>query len=232
MRSMSNPIDDLLSGMDKEAGQESTFFRQTIDAAKGGLGLGLASATMTGVAMGAQHLYQAATKSRDFRTMLEHNQDLATHENPEAVSMAFTSLRKFAPEFSKDPLVAGTYVRRIAENPNGAGGVIGEALGHNRGLHPMMEQGLMGMQSGLKYKDPKELVRKDMEYQKELEGFKSENQRSLQNNQFSNSLKMEELKAQAARMRSAHDRYHSNESTFHPHVGEHQNPHTKNTSAF
>jgi hypothetical protein len=170
---MSNPIDDLLFEMEPVAAPEektaTSFFGQTIDAAKGGVGMGLAAAGVTGAALGVQQLYNAATKSRDFRTMLEHNQDLAGHEDQKSVSMAFTSLRRFAPEFSKDPLVAGTYVRRIVENPMGAGGVIGEALGHNRNPHPMMEQGLAGMQGGLKYKDPKDFMRKDLEHQKAVQ---------------------------------------------------------------
>lgn len=96
---------------------------------------GYAAATAGVTAAGAygmqavQSAYHAITKKRDFQSMLEENPDLKDHPNPKLVLQGFTSLRTFAPKFSQDPLVAGSYVRRIAENPVGMSGIVNEAMG-------------------------------------------------------------------------------------------------------
>jgi hypothetical protein len=95
-----------------------------------------AGATMAvgaGVAVGgiaAAKIYDAVTKRRDFRSMMASNQDLEEEyaRDPKMFNQAFTTLRRFTPEFSKDPLIAGTYMRQMMSSPATAGGVAVSAL--------------------------------------------------------------------------------------------------------
>jgi hypothetical protein len=100
---------------------------------RGVVGGGLAAAgaaAVGGAAAGASKLYDAATKAHDFRNMLEYNPDLvARHEeNPKLFNQMFSTLRAFNPTFSKDPLVAGKYMREMSEDPLSAGGKVVDAL--------------------------------------------------------------------------------------------------------
>lgn len=99
-----------------------------------GLGAVGATAAVGGLGVASQKIYDAMTKRRDFNAMLEHNPDLVEHHqnNPKSFNQMFTTLRTMNPQFSKDPLVAGTYMRRMAESPLSAGGVAVEAFGHHR----------------------------------------------------------------------------------------------------
>lgn len=88
---------------------------------------GAVGAVGGGIAL-ANKLYDAATKARDFRAVLESDPDLAAqHQEDPAfarrVNAAFSTVRRFNPAFSKDPFVAATIVRQLAENPNSSGQV-------------------------------------------------------------------------------------------------------------
>lgn len=96
---------------------------------------GLAMAGALGVAgagLAIQKVYDAATKARDFRTMLENNPDLAEKhkESPRLFNQMFSTLRTFNPAFSRDPVVAGSYMRQMVDDPMHAGTAVVEALGH------------------------------------------------------------------------------------------------------
>jgi len=99
------------------------------------------SAGLTAGALGASKAYDAITKGMDFRSMLEANPHLRPlHKaDPKGFNLMFSSLRAMNPAFSKDPIVAGTYMSRMMEEPMHAGGVAVEALTHARGPSPMME---------------------------------------------------------------------------------------------
>lgn len=86
-------------------------------------------ATVAGVSIAARKLYDAATKGRDFRKMIEFNPDLASeHEkDPKTFNQLFSSLRTVNPSFSSDPIIAGTYMRRMVGSPT-AGGVLTDAV--------------------------------------------------------------------------------------------------------
>jgi hypothetical protein len=92
-----------------------------------GVGAGLIGA---GVGVAAQKLYDAATKARDFRMMLEHNPDLEEmqQEKPKLFNQAYSTLRTFNPMFAKDPIVAGSYMRNMMTDPLHAGGVVEKSL--------------------------------------------------------------------------------------------------------
>jgi hypothetical protein len=96
---------------------------------RGAMGAAGALAVGGGVAA-AGAIYDAATKSRDFRAMLEVNPDVAAkhEEDPRLVNRMFSTLRTFNPQFSKDPTVAGSYVRQMMEDPVHAGGKVVETL--------------------------------------------------------------------------------------------------------
>jgi len=91
----------------------------------------LATAAVGGLAVAAGKLYDAATKSRDFRRMLDANPDLAEHhaQNPGGMNQFFSSLRTMNPAFSRDPLVAGHFMRQMAGiDTQGPGAVAGGYL--------------------------------------------------------------------------------------------------------
>jgi hypothetical protein len=115
-----------------------------------GIGEGVGS-TLKGVlgagavglaALGVQKAFDAATKSRDFKSMLAANPDLAEkhQENPQLFNQMFSTLRTFNPAFSRDPVVAGAYMRQMVEDPAHAGMTAVEALGHRDKLrNPIAE---------------------------------------------------------------------------------------------
>lgn len=95
-----------------------------------GMGGMLAATAVAGVGVAAQKVYQAATKARDFRRMLDYNPDLQEHHerDPRMFNQMFTSLRSMNPNFSSDPIVSGSFMRRMVENPMTAGGILETTL--------------------------------------------------------------------------------------------------------
>lgn len=87
-------------------------------------------AALAGAAFAGHAVYDAATKARDFKSMLEANPDLAAEhaENPAPFNQMFSTLRTFNPAFSKDPIVAGTYMRQMVADPVNAGGKVLDAI--------------------------------------------------------------------------------------------------------
>ena len=123
-----NPVSEYLTTKQAGAGDVARGFGSAMsqvgtegfggDVARRALGSGLAIAGTGLLALGgmaAQKLFDAATKTRDFKTMLEYNPDLIErHEaNPRFFNQAFSTLRTMNPAFSKDPLVAGSYMRNM-----------------------------------------------------------------------------------------------------------------------
>jgi hypothetical protein len=70
-------------------------------------------------AVGAEKLYLAATKGRDFKQMMQANPHLEPYraENPQEFNRMFTALRSMNPDFSQEPMVAGAYMHRAMETP-------------------------------------------------------------------------------------------------------------------
>jgi hypothetical protein len=94
-------------------------------------------ATVAGASVGARMLFDAATKGRDFRKMMEYNPDLVSeHErDPKTFNQLFSSLRSVNRAFSADPIIAGTYMRRMVGSPT-AGGVLTDAVGMRGDVPP------------------------------------------------------------------------------------------------
>lgn len=149
---MKNPVEAYLS--EKTAtqlplGGKGGFFRSFGGTVREGLnptalgsnmGKGLlaagGAAAGAGAVAGATHLvqkaYDAATKARDFRMMLDSDPDLARmqQEDPKSVNQMFSTLRTFNAAFTRDPVVAASYVRQMVTDPMHAGSMAVDALNY------------------------------------------------------------------------------------------------------
>lgn len=161
-----NPLEKFL--LEKQAAKVpgfgealSTGLRRAPGAMGGALAQGAATAVagagVAGLGVAAGKIYHALTKRRDFNQMLDANPDLLEQHasDPKRFNLLFTTLRTMNPAFAADPVVAGTYMRRMSENPLTAGGIAVEALGHREttkspALESFMKGGLEGTKSGLK----------------------------------------------------------------------------------
>ena len=143
---MGNPLDDYL---EHESGTEKTAFfgrlgRKILTGAgqattMEGLGtLGMQMGMVAGAEMlvgAAQKAYAAATKNQHQKQMFAVNPDLveAQKADPVMFNQYYSSLRTMNPQFAADPVVAGGYMRQMVENPQGAHGVLVNALGASKG---------------------------------------------------------------------------------------------------
>jgi len=144
---MMNPLDEYF--MCKQAGwQESLsgaspgMASRAWSAAKGAAGTNLGQAAILGVGgatLGAavtqmpaavQKIWGAITKRRDFKQMLEINPGLTEvqAEDPQFFNHAYNSLRRLNPTYGSDPLVAGSYMRKMMGNREGAGITLAQTL--------------------------------------------------------------------------------------------------------
>lgn len=149
-------------GKDKEASFGSVLGKAkepAFNAAVGAATMGGLTAGAAAVSFGAKKLYDAITKRRDFRMMLEHNPDLheALERDPKFFNQAYSSLRSVNPQFASEPLIAGNYMRQMTESPLTAGGKLENAFDHasrDRGS-PVLDAALRGAQMGLsQHHDP------------------------------------------------------------------------------
>lgn len=160
---MANPVDEFL--LEKRAlnlgglaGKAAPALGRIGGAGATALGMGAGAAAFGALALGGGKLYLAATKTRDFNKMMEANPDLRAHSqgDPAGFNRMFTSLRTFAPEFTRDPMVAGAYMRRGMESPVENRGMLGvDAMGALRQQrpHPVVENAMKGFEKGLGAKD-------------------------------------------------------------------------------
>ncbi len=140
---MSNPLKDFLKtktavqlrlpgmGMGRSAGELARQVGgRAGDHVISGAGTALGAAGVTAAGVAAMKIYDALSSGRNFRTVLANNPDIeAAHQaNPKQVNLMYSSLRTFNPTFAKDPLVAGTYLRQMLEDPGHAGGLLERAL--------------------------------------------------------------------------------------------------------
>jgi hypothetical protein len=82
--------------------------------------------TAAGIGAGVNQLLGAAQKRRDFKEMMELNPDLVEHHqtHPEFFNASYTSIRRVAPQYGEDPVVAGSLMRRMMANPEAAGTIL------------------------------------------------------------------------------------------------------------
>lgn len=136
-----NPVEEFLS---EKAAAPSTLSRafdavpgHMANAAAGAVAMGAVGLAGAGIHAAVSSIVDAATKAHDFKQMLQVNEDLHDHyaQDPKRFGMMFNTLRTMNPQYSKDPLVAGAFMRRMIESPQGIGGIASEAL-KDRGNFP------------------------------------------------------------------------------------------------
>lgn len=129
---MGNPLEDFIEdfGQTKEAVGARDVAGAFGNAAMTAGATAVIGGAIGGIGFAASKIYGAATKSRDFRKMMEYNPDLQEHHerDPKMFNQMFTSLRTMNPAYSRDPLVAGTYMRQMADSPLTAGGKLTDTL--------------------------------------------------------------------------------------------------------
>lgn len=157
---MSNPVDEYLEKYAARGGRGFPAYADIARAVaegiqraggrpkpKGPMELGKAVGLRAGALAGAFGLYAAAqktysaiTKQRDFNAMLEGNPDLAAEHkrDPKTFNRLYGALRSMNPQFAAEPVVAGTYMRRMMQSPESAGGTIVESLQAARGTRPQV----------------------------------------------------------------------------------------------
>lgn len=104
------------------AGAAKGFWGKAVEHAKQYAPLAVGSAIVGGgMTLGSRATQTAYTgvkdaivKSQAFKEMIETSPELGD-ANPDLVQKGFNTLYKFNPEFAKDPLVAGTFVRNVVE---------------------------------------------------------------------------------------------------------------------
>ena len=148
-------------------------------AAAGAAAAGAVGLIGAGIGSAVSGILNAATKGHDFKQMLMHNEDLHEHHerDPKRFNLMFNTLRNMNPEFSKDPLIAGSFMRRMIESPTGIGGIAGEAL-KQRGDFPESAFGVAhdfaregakaGITESMRQRSPEELFEQEkprMDYQ-------------------------------------------------------------------
>jgi hypothetical protein len=84
---------------------------KTVASTLGGLAVGGGVFGASALAQRAHARKAEIQKGQNFERMLEKNQDLLTHENPEMVVEMFDTLHKFAPDMAAHPHTAGSFVR-------------------------------------------------------------------------------------------------------------------------
>lgn len=105
-----NPVDDFL----KTADWLGSFGRGLGRAATGALTAAAISGGAAGVSKGIDYMSQRFGKARDYKSMIQANPTLKKHDAGQ-VQMVYNSLRSQAPSMAKDPLIAGSFVRRTLE---------------------------------------------------------------------------------------------------------------------
>jgi hypothetical protein len=131
---MSNPLDTYMES--KPETKTASFGRSFAGTALNPAALGQAAGTAAvaaGVGLAgaaAQKIWGAITKQRDFTAMMRYSPDLAEEQarNPDLFNRQYSSFRAINPQFAADPIIAGTYMRRMATSPEAAGAVIVESL--------------------------------------------------------------------------------------------------------
>jgi hypothetical protein len=136
---MCNPLEEFLEDYGKEKSALSWEGVRRGAAYAGGrfgdaLSLGgataLSTAAIGGAVLGISALHDAATKTRDFRSMMDMNPDLHQfqQQDPKMFNQMYTSLRRANQSYAADPIISGTYMRKMMDSPMSAGGYLTDAM--------------------------------------------------------------------------------------------------------
>jgi len=125
-----NPLDEYF--MEKSAINFGAAAHQAGNAARGVAGSDVAkgmaisvgaTAALGMLAPAVQKVWGAMTKGRDFKEMMGTNPDLRDiqQQDPRFFGQAYSSLRRVNPTFGGDPIIAGSYMRKMMANKDAAG---------------------------------------------------------------------------------------------------------------
>jgi hypothetical protein len=131
-----------------------TSLVKTKTASAGNLGLAMTGAALAALGSAvATDAYDAArrglTKSRNYKRLLEHNPDIRERYPTEEIRKTFDTLHRFSPDFTNDPLVGGTVLKRLLEFPQESERVVRDLIASRKNLveskgkyfHPMASAG-------------------------------------------------------------------------------------------
>ncbi len=140
-----NPIDEALAAQPtfkKEAsqlplpGMGGSFLQNVYQGAKSALQPGeigkqlltgglsaLGGAAALAAVPAVKKVYESIERGRDFRQMMQTYPDLdqLRQDKPEFFMQAYNSLRKMNPAFGRDPIIAGSFMRKMVMSPETAG---------------------------------------------------------------------------------------------------------------
>jgi len=121
-----NPLDEYLE-MRKEAFKLPIGMGTQLAGVGMTMGLGAAAAHAIPV---ADKIYGAITKRRDFNEMMETNPDLQElqAEDDTFFNQAYSSLRRVNPTFGRDPIIAGSYMKKMMINKDQAGLTLAQSV--------------------------------------------------------------------------------------------------------
>lgn len=207
-----NPVEEFFAeyGREKRAfGMSNRFGGAFGSALAQGAGATLAATAVAGASVAASKLWGAATKQRNFRSMMEANPDLQEYHDrdPKSFNNMFSSLTRFNGEFASDPVVAGTYMRRMAENPLSAGGIISEGINMGDKLpKPFEDAARFGTQEaarGFSEQFHKQHISEKIEEAEKLDDIKSRLRAKYMNRTDPNASLRDELEGRQLRGRAA-----------------------------
>lgn len=196
---METPLDAYLS----EKHGSSQFARNVGGAVAAGVGTAVGAAAVAATGVAASRIVDAVTKARDFKRMLASPFNADLHDTyrsrPREFSAAYSSLRSMNAGFAKDPMVAGTYMRRMMSyDPTSAGGVLIDAVSHRDRIPSPIEEAFLrgGMQGahtgyaeGLKDTAQRAKEQRSQSYDRELEMFRQQLGQQAAQAQHERSLK-------------------------------------------
>jgi hypothetical protein len=110
-------LEKFASDLNKSAASPSAMFSPAGAAALGGLAVAAPTLAYAGskVPQAIQGTLGAMTFNRDLKRVVEVNPQLGDPDDPN-LRMAFKTLRSVNPEYSKDPLIAGTVLDMVMTN--------------------------------------------------------------------------------------------------------------------
>jgi len=136
---MSNPVDEYLekhgqrplTKAPRQFGEMAVMMGERAALLGGAIGLALAG----------NKVYRAITKKRDFNAMMEANPDLEEERkrDPKTFNRFYNSLRSMNPQFAAEPVVAGTYMKKMLTSPEQAGGYLVDAMQATKGVGPSVD---------------------------------------------------------------------------------------------
>lgn len=138
-----NPLDEVLAAKETLEKQGQGFFGQMWQGAKsairpeslgGELTRGAVGAFAGGAAIAAipaaRKIIDSIRKRRDFREMMETHPQLHDmhQDNPRFFNAAYSSMRRMNPLYARDPLVAGSLMDKMMQNPAQSGLLLAETM--------------------------------------------------------------------------------------------------------